>query len=750
MASSFRNILTNAALQLARRGDLRRLIAVVTVDGIEVTQAIQYYRSDQHLTDSADQGPDNSITLIANKPALVRVYVRTLFGDREVTGRLIVERRMRWVPTPLPGLTLDPIAPVTTVASSNPDYQSERETLGDTLNFLIPAETMAGNIKLTAQIWPVNGGNPDDPADSHETSVSAHLQQTLALRGILISYDGPDAAGTGNLSLAAPTIADLQTTAALSLASMPVGSEPSVSSAGDLAWDTPLTGVATTPGGCSVEWYALNAALAEVKANDGNRTDVIYYGLLPTGIPIVNVGGCASNGVTSGGNGDGVTMAHEIGHACGLGHAPCNTPGDAEYPAYEPYDAAASPSGSLGEYGLNINNLMVRLPAEKDVMGYCNGVWFSLYHYQRLVSNTVLHPKWPAFPRAPKLVDPYVFPWEELIPPHPEWDYKFEKLRARPLISVIGILTEEDAIDVLSVTRVNALAALPGGTPSAYSVQLVGEGGDLLAEAPLMEMPAQGACRCSGCGGDGKRPGQPPYSLQAMMPDVAPGSEIRIVRRDPVGSGEPTKETRRTRIIWSRKAPATRPRIGGVKVDIKKDGTGILRWSGERGAEPIRHSIQFSKDGGKSWNSLASRVKGDSFRFGTSSLPSGDLLFRVLAHDGFHTATATSPAVALRPRPPIPTILHPGPRSLFAAGQIMRLWGSTVLRDPDERAETKYRWLVDGREVGNEADLWIAAPAGGRHSCELIVESRGGSARAAIDFETVGGETSGETKRRPK
>ena len=50
---------------------------MVLIRGVEVTQAIQYYRSRNHLTDAADRKPDNSMPLIANKPAWVRVYVES-------------------------------------------------------------------------------------------------------------------------------------------------------------------------------------------------------------------------------------------------------------------------------------------------------------------------------------------------------------------------------------------------------------------------------------------------------------------------------------------------------------------------------------------------------------------------------------------------------------------------------------------------------------------------------------------------
>ena len=42
--------------------------------GVEVTQAIQHYGAAEHLTDAADRGADNSLRLVVDKPAWVRVY----------------------------------------------------------------------------------------------------------------------------------------------------------------------------------------------------------------------------------------------------------------------------------------------------------------------------------------------------------------------------------------------------------------------------------------------------------------------------------------------------------------------------------------------------------------------------------------------------------------------------------------------------------------------------------------------------
>jgi hypothetical protein len=65
----------------------------LSIGGIEVTQATQYYRAAGHLTDASDRGPDNSIRLIAGKPAMIRVYLSSFSGISGMSGTLEVQRR---------------------------------------------------------------------------------------------------------------------------------------------------------------------------------------------------------------------------------------------------------------------------------------------------------------------------------------------------------------------------------------------------------------------------------------------------------------------------------------------------------------------------------------------------------------------------------------------------------------------------------------------------------------------------------
>ena len=703
----------------------------VSVSGIEVTQAIQSYHAAEHLTDPADRQPDNAVPLVRDKPAWVRVYVSSLFQSGTVLrGQLKLERSMGWLPAYAPVATLAPQWPGT-VTTANDSYAAERGTLGTTLNFIIPATEMYGNLRLTAEIW-YDAGSAAAPEDTRTLSVSANLRQTLALRGVLIGYTGLNAAGTMNLNLTAPTVADLASTAAWTLTTMPVSAQGQFSSAGTLNWTTPLTGVATAPGGCSLQWLALNAAIAGVRTTDGNRTDVIYYGLLPNGIPIANVGGCASSGVTSGSIGGGVTMAHEVGHACGLGHAPCGTPGDLAYPAFEPYDAAGVPNASLGDYGLDINNGTLRNPGQKDLMSYCGGDWFSIYNYGKLFDNARLNPVWRRIRiDIPDLVDPYLWPWEYIPDPYPEWlPHDWNRMITEPLISIIAVIGPQDQVQVHSVMRLDTSARLDGAVRSdKYMVQLIGQNGEVVTEAPLMRLPSEGCGGGGGCGCDGHGDNDKgPFVAQALLPDREPGQALRIISRG-ADDSEP-------REIWSRRAPKVPPKIGNVSVDLDGDA-GQAKWEVDQyGDDPLTFSLLFSKDDGRSWNSLASGLTEAVVQFDASHLPAGELMFRVMAHDGFFSTRADSRGLKMPERAPGLTILHPTPGAMIAQGTPMRLWAAVDLRNGQSIEPEACQWVLDDEQAGIGPDCFVTAPKAGRHSAMITVKTRAGYAEARVEFET--------------
>lgn len=732
----FSAITSDDWLELVEEVDRKRYLGA-HISGMEVTQAIQYYKAPRHLTDASDRADDNSARLVAKKPAWVRVYLRSgILGiSQTITGELELARKnspigLAWEPE----VTLSPQAPGIVVPQANPDYALERSTLASTLNFIIPQDLMIGTLRLRAKIWQ-QGGAPDAPVDIYDEILQVNLLQTLRLRGIMISYNGPDPTlnptNPPNVNLPAPTIADLQATAALTLTMNPVQSQGLFSSGGTVPWSIPLTGIANPPnsGSCSNEWFALNAVVAQAKTSDGNRNDVIYYGLLPTNTPIQNVGGCESCGVSTGPNGAQITMAHEIGHGAGLIHGPCGVPGDPNYPAYEPYDALNTPTASLGEYGLDINNGDIHEPTEKDYMSYCWPKWVSLYHHWKLIWNNKFDPQLiGGFRiREPLLVDQFLWPWE-YIPDPPLWERHSGDLqmKAQKVISIIGIVNEDSQISIQSLMRVTALPSIIGALETTMIAQLRGKEGKVVATAPVMRLRSYAyGCHCE----DNQYHNHRRYIFQAFVPDVEDGTAISIIDKK--------DKEQSNREAWTRTAPERAPNINEFNIRISKNQA-RADWKAKFYSDHIpEFCLQFSKDNGKSWNGLAVGIHEYSYEFNLSDLPVGLVKFKLLANDGFFTSTAQTKAMKLPKHEPTISILHPQDSSILVAGLPMRLWATVNFLTTPEFKTTRYVWTVDGKEVAHDIDNWIIAPKRGKHRCVFMFEHDGARSKVDVSFKTI-------------
>lgn len=687
-------------------------ISGLHIDGVEVTQAIQYRSADQHLTDPGDRGPDNSIRLVADKAARVRVYVRnlpaTVFG---VVGSVTVQRRRLgvWVDAE----TLAQLGLASVTAEPAPNYAAERGSLASSLNFIIPAATMRGHLRLKVQVnVPGTSQNADDIVD-----VDASLLQTLRIRGIPVRYVGPDANGNP-LDLAAPTLADFQATAATTLRMYPVSQTPVISLAGTFTWSQPLLG-AIVNGQCPQSWNNLLFWLSIARVVDGNRSDSLYYGLFPIGIPIGGAAGCGGGGagVGSGANGDGMTMAHELGHVLGFAHGPCGLGagdmGDPNYPAYEPYDSVANRTASIGEYGCDVTNGTIYPPSNtSDFMSYCQPSWISLYHMQRLINHQKLSPAIVSGGREglpPYLDEQYHGPsiFDRPDPP-PPWVGRQVHVVREPdpvwLIVVTGML-HDDHIEIRSVMRLETGPTASGERIAGAVVELLDANLGVLQRAPLRRMATQASCGC--CGGGGHSDEPPTGLVQALLPD-ADGSTLRVMVND--------KE------LWVRRAPSQPPTISDVSAVVDKDEL-YVRWhTSASDAYPIERFVRWSGDEGKRWQALAVKLDEDVAVVSTHAISSGRILVQVIVSDGFHSATSDAVAVEIPHGPPTAAILWPAEGATVNTDELVRLWGAATASDGNILSAEDMHWYLDGEAVGTGPEVWASlADYDGEHKAKLKV-----------------------------
>lgn len=685
------------------------------IAGVEVTQAIQWYQADKHLTDPADRGPDNGVPLIANKPAWVRVYIGGFKSHAAVRGQVQLQRKNRfeeWVTAFTPAQQGFPSVAFT----PNTPYATQRRNLSNTLNFVIPASEMHGIFRIAVS---VTADAADTDAQVYHLDVT--LLQTLQVRGIPIRYWGPDAAGN-QVQLGPTTLADFVSTATWAMLTYPVENVPRISLAGIFTWSETLAGQPDQPGGCSTGWYDLTFWLNIAKAIDGNLPNLIYYGLLPSGTPDGPVIGCDANGASVGKINDGPTMAHEMGHYQGFPHAPCGSVGtpDPNYPAYEPYDSPNARSASIGEYGLDVSTGTIFDPAmAKDYMSYCGPQWTSLYHYRMQIRSSYFDPRYVDDGNPPPWWDHYRIhrPYDvqrDLPYPTPLEEYRVHEAAAHvlePSIVVTGLL-RDGQLDIRSVLRLDAVASQ--GRAGDERLELRDAEGTVVGRARLRASPLRANSGSGGCAGCcHSAPGECrdcPQLVQAVVPYAGPVADMRIVRGDEV--------------LWSRAAPKRAPSIDHLDGKLL---AGELQLSWRASSEVRETHLRRSSDGGKTWQLLELRVPGHATTIPLHALPPGKHEVQVIASDGFHTARSESFGFDVPERPPSAAIHWPLDTATVSAKSSLRLWGTGMSASGHLLPDQAHHWTIDDKPVGSGHDIWIAPPGSeGEHLVVLTVRDEHG------------------------
>jgi hypothetical protein len=446
------------------------------ITGMEITQAIQHFRSAQHL-DLPNVRPDNSIRLVARKSTGIRVYVdynpgtglppiNTLSGELEVTTSI--------------GSTTFTLPPVNTM-SPRRDNQINRANVNHTLNFVIPEGWCQGELVLRCRVF--DQAAPLQRSEMFQRTIRFVDVAPLRLYSVGVHYTGQ------GLDLAAPTQANVVSTMSFVELTYPIGE---VLLTGYSTIDFGVDMKADISDGCG---DGFNELLDQLRDMRGDSSDV-YYAVLPSGIDSGSVGGCGGGGVGAGFIGGGATAAQEIGHAFGRDHAPCDDetrcsdPGDQDsnYPHYNSF-----PSDSIGEFGYNpLTNTVLDPASTFDFMGYSSPNWVSPYTYSGLMSR---FPATSGTSAAASALMSLRALHSTSGPPQrmdrPEW------IRVKTPTLFLGLTIDRDR----TVTRrpsfhYPAYAHRPSCCPSEFSVELRDKEGRVLSCQELRE-----DCRhcASGC-----------------------------------------------------------------------------------------------------------------------------------------------------------------------------------------------------------------------------------------------------------
>ncbi len=567
----------------------------LTIEGLEATQGIQFYKSSRHLPVGQAEA-DNAVPLIERKHLAIRVY-----PDLRLTGFRFF--RVGNVDGEVWFKRLDVPDTYKRAFRLNGPIQGRRAVIIDrgetneTLNFRISDLYTRGRIVVYARVW------VDALGRRYVSPWFGRVFRFVSIPTVRIRAHGIHYQ-RGAIDRAAPTLADFIATGVYLRKTYPMSrfdfvSYDVINFGGDLT--------DTSGGGCGAGWNALWQQLRNLYLATGQ--DANHYGLMQTGIPTA-FGGCGGSNVGASFVGGGSIMAQELGHALARGHAPgCGAGGpDPNYPQYNGYGTA-----SIGEFGMDYATGAVYDPANSnDFMSYCGNPWVSTYTYRALISEIQNQPT-----PGPVAASFHA----EALP------YTAEHLYLSFRVSCDG------DVKLLDGFTLDGPPTKSQGKESHYSLELHdADGGVLYAKRLTLEeahqdlghshteyfqsVPAQdGAAKLVfKCGHEN--------GAQVIdLPEQPP--EIKL-----------KKKTRRGKGAMSGKL--------------------TLEWSGKCApGESLTYMVRFSNDGGETWRPVVIGLKETKFDVDLDQLPSGDdCRLQVLASTILRTAAAeTDPfAVTRKPR----------------------------------------------------------------------------------------------------
>ncbi len=614
-------------------GDARTDLIVVDA---EVSQVIQHFRTSEHLA-APNVFPDNSVRLVADKPTIVRLYTDyDASSGLPVIGLLNAELVVEGNGATTTLSAIEAITP-------RRDVSTERGNRLHTLNFMIPEALCRGVLTLRAKVF--DNADPTQFTSTFVRDISFDTQPKLRILAVGIEYTGPDTKDDAtDAELAAPVEDDFVDVFDFTETLFPIP-EVEITSYQEIEYDEETSSDISE--GCD-KLSDMRDAVGEMRGD----SDDLVYGLFNVGVDTGSVGGCGGNGVGVGRIGNGGTAAHEMGHALGRKHAPCdnvtrcaqplNT--DGSYPDYSGYD-----SDSIGEFGVDPRSTSARVidPANgHDFMGYSGGDWVSPYTYKALMGAIPVSGGGAAFSTA-----------DGRRRDDGEWiRVKQPKLFLRLDIDRDGGVELDPSFHFPAHPRPR------GSVTTDYRIEFVGEESEILSSTCLYadDLDCGGDCGC-GCGCDDGGHGKAVRIRQAV-PYPPGAARMRLTRCD-----ETVEE-------WSI------PEAPEVEVEVECDDREkydrsevMIRWNiGGSGDEPNPESSDDDDDGEYDywslvqWRDRLGTWRGCSLRTRQAEItvprsvfgPGTDITVRVLVTSGIATGVAEwsgpcgSPPVASSPDAP--------------------------------------------------------------------------------------------------
>lgn len=702
----------------------------LVIDAVEVTQSVQDL--------------NNSVRLVANKPTYVRVHARSTSGPFRTFATLDVANSSGRV-------TLYPQNPgAHVVVRTNPN----RGIVDHSFLFLLPNAFTSSDdlVVLTANVNPiVTGWRPSRyPSETNYSNnvraatvtfeeaprvglIMYRARYTMDVNGTTITHTTPitDIYQTRSWLLRAFPLSDIWMTVRVD----DLNEVEFDSNTGDLIY--PNSGVVNRWLNARRTWDLTEANWYEDRV--GDESEIRYYAMLTNSGVFMR--GAMGSRTGSGPTGpsrpwdrDGIFgdwyAGHELGHSFGRKHVQ-GTPGgaagtcggeagtDGNYPHPDGListDATGNAAlfgfdrgtGTNRPYGIVPVNLAIYDAAWRDVMTYCAPQWISDYTYEAILDY----------------VQDEITPVSAAAPALPANAQQADRLLVAGTINPATGAAELAPLFVIP----NALDVVPR-TPGDYAIVLRGNGGAQLARyAFTPEDLHSGPDNPDG-------PSAPPVTLLSvseLVPYVA--GTVRVDLTGPTG------------LLATVAAGAGAPSVtvtSPANGQVFSGATVPVAWTAsDPEGDPLTFNVQFSADGGATWEMIAQGIQGNSVNLPRENLTSTTQgRVRVWATDGIHTSSATSAgAFTTATRNPQVQVTSPRTGTYVAVNQTLLLEAMAYSPNIGTLENSQITWFssVDG-QLGKGETLALTGLTPGVHTIAVIVNDGKGLASAQVSNIVVVG-----------
>lgn len=645
----------------------------LTIDGVEITQAIQYFQSPFPVC-----GPpggripcaDNSLPVVEGKDTVIRVYV-----GGAVSGP---GHRLNGVglPTVGPWLTATPMLP--------PSTPIDRTRADQTLNFLLTAPVARGTVTVPIHIW---DSDPSGGGVSTTVTITFQKTQLIPVRLVRINYRGR------GLNLPAPSLADFFNAADEFLTRVFPVPHPGVSVVrdsvevydGNFSSTLATGGLAGLEGTTGTVWQILERLmLAETLAPNVLYGALVPSGSLPTGpntsrtvFPAGYIGRrfFALPSVPD-------LMATMIAHILWEVVSPCLavTSAEAVY-APPPYPTMSTlPGATIAEVGMDVRTRQALDPnVYKDLLSglASHWPWISPYTYQGLARRLTCVRRPPRPPRPPGSESPFSLP-------------------DRPVLDVTLVRDRLDRYTLVDLpTWIVPRPLPPLNEVGPYFVELRAADGRVLVRQGLGAWQVQDAEA-----GDAR--------LSVSLPWVDAATTLALVEGD--------------RALLTHTIEGAAPRL---RVDFNPRGIGgrkplVLRWQAGRAKSRDRVAVlvRASGDGGQTWLGIPASPTAGKVAIDPPHLPGGDgCVVEVFASRGIRTARWISKPFPVAREFQTPCIVKPVPGTRVHQGDPVEFFGVPAVGS-DGLDELIWSSNVDGK-LGTGSRLIAPGLSVGEHTIEL-------------------------------